>query len=200
MARNMSNKSFMDLPAEIRIRIYGFLFNDTVHLQRPGVSPLSISLGSNKPLHIAPLLVSKRFREECIVEYLRNSKLYIDDERDFFWVQQEMKVLFGDNMEWSKHVRRILFRIKWSGDALRYIEFLGRCSDVKEVTLAIDAPLPMTASLISWTFHLHLLEEKLSGLDYFKLHSLAGYTHHRWHVLMRQLQESLGQKILRTPV
>ena len=192
MASQAYTKTFMDLPAEIRIRVYRFLFDKEVHLQRPGVSPTGTTIGGNKPLHIAPLLVSKQVRKECIVQYIRNSILYIDDEQNFFWVQRELKVLFGEDFDWVEHVRRIKVKVRWSGDALRYIKFLGKCRGVKEITIVIDAPLPLTANLISWTFHLHLLEEQVSQLDVFNLvSSTAGQ-----NALVKGLQNNLRLKLL----
>lgn len=189
---HMDKPSLMTLPTELRIRILSFLFSDRVHLQGPGVSPSGATLGAGKPLHIAPLLVSKQFRKECIVEYLRNSTLYIDHEYDLFWAQRELKTLFQPAIVLSEHVRRVEFRMRGREDALRYIEFLGTCSNVKDVTLAIDARLPRPAHLISWTFHLHLLEDHLKGLEAFDLYSVANPE----NPAIQELLDSFRQQVL----
>jgi hypothetical protein len=185
--------SLLTLPRELRNLIFYHLFtNQQIHLERPSISPWGESKGCHKPLHIAPLLVSKQFRSECIVEYLRHSRLYIDDETDLHWANRELRVLFTPAVQLCEHVRIIRLIIHWSKEALVYMQFLRTCTKLKELVLGLDAPLPATANLISWTFHLHLLKENVSGLEGFAMYSVQ----RPGHPPVRELQESIAKVVM----
>jgi hypothetical protein len=189
--------SLMTIPRELRNHIFHFLFSGRrVHLQRFYV-PVS-TIGTYKPLHIAPLLVSKQFREECIVEYLRNSHIYIDNEMDLYWAKRELRTLFKPPVELCHHIRVIEFYMKEPIDAVVYIEFLWTCRNLKELTIKLAAgnylrtQKPDSLGTIRQAFQLHLLEQHVMPLEKFDLY----WPGDRYHAIMRQLRISMASKLV----
>jgi hypothetical protein len=188
----MPAPTFMTLPMEVRQQIFGLIYDDfIIHLQRPGVSPESLTLGAHKPLHVPPLLVSKQFRQMFIVEYLRSSTIYIDNILDLTWARHELEALFHPRIELADHVRRIKLLLTLRVHTVGLLEFVGRCRSLQEVWLHVRIThTQMTIEELKSLMTCHLVGK---GIKEFYL---TGMHSNLVPVSMRQVRDELRAKIV----